>query len=57
MSDLDLLCSSDSDNVLTSKDMSSGFRTKTRTSVNCFPHGDPLALARKHPARASVQRS
>ena len=37
--------------------MSSGFRTKTRTGVNCFLHADPAVRARTHPARASVQRS
>ena len=39
------------------KVMFSGFSTKTRTSVNGFPHADPAVRARTHPARASVQRS
>ena len=37
--------------------MSSGFHTKTRTCVNCFPHADPVARAHTHPTRTSVQHS
>ena len=37
--------------------MSQGFRTQTRTSMDYFPHADPEARARTHPAHASVQRS
>ena len=42
------------------KEMFLGFSTKTRTSVDGFPHAhdaDPVVRARTHPARASVHRS
>ena len=59
MNDLNLFFLSDSCRKIyeQGRDMSSGFRTKTRTSVICFPHADPAVRIRMHPARASVQRS